>query len=149
MSDNFDVIILDDDHQICALITEILKTFYIWGNIYSFTDYQEAVDFCRDKKFGIAIFILDVYLNHKTAFDFLKEISPSYAWAPEDTILITGKADDEIVNMCIPLNINYLIEKPLKTYELKLAVRAIVSKYTLFAKRLIGDLTLAKNIAIH
>jgi len=149
MFNNIDVIVLDDDPQFCQLIAEILKTFYVWGDINSFTDYQEAVEFCRKKNSGVAIFILDVYLNGKTAFDFLKEISNQYAWAPEDTIIITGKADDEIVNMCIPLNITYLLEKPMKAYTLKLAVRAIVGKYTLFAKRIIGDLNLSKSTYVH
>jgi DNA-binding NarL/FixJ family response regulator len=82
----------------------------------------------------VAIFILDIYLNEKTAFDILEEISSKYAWAPEDTIIISGNASDDIVNMCIAANINYLIEKPMKVYTLIFAVRAIVGKYTLFAK---------------
>jgi response regulator of citrate/malate metabolism len=147
MSNNLDVIVLDDDPQICTLVTEILQSFYVWGDIHTFTNYNEALTFCQKKNLGVAIFILDVYLDKKTAFDFLKEISNQYAWAPEDTIIITGNASDEIVNMCIPLNINYLIEKPMKAYTLKLAVRAIVGKYTLFAKRLLSDPDFAKSFA--
>lgn len=147
MSNNLDVIILDDNPRICALITEILESFYVWGDIHSFTNFNEALTFCKNKHAGVAIFILDVYLDKKTAFDFLKEIPDQYAWASEDKIIITGKASDEIVNMCIPLNINYLIEKPMKAYTLKLAVKAIVGKYTLFAKRLIGDPDFARSVA--
>lgn len=147
MSSNLDVIVLDDDPQICTLITEILESFYVWGNIHSFTSYNEALTFCKKRHPGVAIFILDVYLGKKTAFDFLEEISDQYAWASEDAIIITGNASDSIVNMCIASNINYLIEKPMKAYTLKLAVRAIVGKYTLFAKRLIADPELAKSFA--
>jgi response regulator of citrate/malate metabolism len=147
MSGNLDVIILDDDPEICTLIVEILKSFYVWGKIHPFTNYQEALTFCKKKRLGVAIFILDVYLGKKTAFDFLEEISDQYAWASEDTIIITGNASDDIVNMCISLNISHLIEKPMKAYALKLAVRAIVGKYILFAKRLIGDPDLAKSFA--
>jgi response regulator of citrate/malate metabolism len=145
MANNLDVIVLDDDPQICKLITDILKGFYVWGNIHPFTNYDEALAFCKKKHPGVAIFILDVYLNEKTAFDFLEELSGQYAWASEDTIIISGNASDDIVNMCIASNINYLIEKPMKTYTLKLAVRAIVGKYTLFAKRLIGNPELVKS----
>ena len=147
MSNNLDVIVLDDDPQVCTLITEILKSFYVLGEIHPFTNYKEALTFCKKKHPGVAIFILDVYLDKKTAFDFLEDISVQYAWAPEDTVIITGKASDAIVNMCIASNINYLIEKPMKAYTLKLAVRAIVGKYTLFAKRLIGDPDFAKSFA--
>jgi len=147
MSKYLDVIVLDDDPHICALMTDILHSFYVWGDIHAFTDYDEALTFCQKKHLGVALFILDVYLGKKTAFDFLEEVSDQYAWAPKDTIIITGNASDEIVNKCIPLNINYLIEKPMKSYTLKLAVRAIVGKYTLFAKRILGNPDFARNVA--
>jgi len=147
MSDKLDVIVLDDDPQICSLITEILKGFYVWGDIHSFTTFSDALSFCKKKKLGMAIFILDVYLDKKTAFDFLDEIADQCAWAFEDTVIITGKASDDIVNMCIASNINYLIEKPIKSYTLKLAVRAIVGKYVRFAKRILSNSDYAKRVA--
>jgi DNA-binding NtrC family response regulator len=151
MSDNLDVIVLDDDPQMCSLITEILKDFYSWGDVHSFTKYNEALAFCKKKRLGMAIFILDVYLDKKTAFDFLDQISDQCAWASEDTVMITGNASDDVVNMCIASNISYLIEKPIKVHALKLAVRAIVGKYLRFAKRLLGDSEYAhsKNLIAH
>jgi DNA-binding NtrC family response regulator len=147
MSDKLDVIVLDDDPHMCSLIAEILKAFYVWGDVHSFTNFNEALAFCKKKKLGVAIFILDVYLEKKTAFDFLDQISDQCAWASEDTVMITGNASDDIVNMCIASNINYLIEKPMRAYTLKLAVRAIVGKYLRFAKRLLGDSDYAESVA--
>jgi DNA-binding NtrC family response regulator len=147
MSDNLDVIVLDDDPQMCSLITDILQGFYVWGEVHSFTKMNEALAFCKKKKLGVAVFILDVYLEKKTAFDFLDQISDQCAWASEDTVMITGNASDDIVNMCIASNIHYLIEKPMRAYTLKLAVRAIVGKYLRFAKRLLGDSEYAERVA--
>jgi DNA-binding NtrC family response regulator len=147
MSDQLDVIILDDDPGMCALITDIVKDFYVWGDVHSFTDYHKALSYCKKAKLGVAVFILDVYLGKGTAFDFLDAINDKYAWAVEDSIIITGNADDDIVNMCTAANITYLIEKPIKVYTLKLAVRAIVGKYLLFAKRLLGNAEFAKYVA--
>ena len=147
MSDNLDVIILDDDPQMCSLIEEILKGFYVWGDVHSFTEFDKALAFCKKKKIGVAIFILDVYLGKKTAFDFLDQISDQCAWAAEDTVIISGNASDDIVNMCIASNIAHLLEKPMKAYTLKLAVRAIVGKYLRFAKRLLGDSVYAGRVA--
>jgi response regulator of citrate/malate metabolism len=147
MSGNLDVIVLDDDPQICSLITEILRGFYVWGNIHSFTTFNDALIFCKKEKVGVAIFILDVYLGKKTAFDFLDKIVDQCSWASEDTVIITGNASDDIVNMCIASNINYLIEKPIKAYTLKLAVRAIVGKYLRFAKRILGNSDYAERVA--
>jgi response regulator of citrate/malate metabolism len=147
MSDNLDVIVLDDDPQMCSFLTEMLKHFYTWGDIHSFTDVREALSFCRHKKPGVAIFILDVYLGKETAFDFLDKISEKFAWAAEDTVIITGNASDDIVNMCIASNVTYLLEKPIKGYTLKFAVKAIVGKYIRFARRLLHDPDYAKSVA--
>jgi CheY-like chemotaxis protein len=147
MSDKLDVIVLDDDPQMCSLITDILEGFYVWEDVHAFTNFNDALAFCKKKKLGVAVFILDVYLGKKTAFDFLDQISDQCAWASEDTVIITGNASDDVVNMCIAANITYLIEKPMKPYELKLAVRAIVGKYLRFAKRLLGDSDYADCVA--
>ncbi len=147
MSNNLDVIVLDDDPQICSLLTELLESFYIWGEIHPFTDYQQALAYCRRKKGGIAIFILDVYLGKESAFDFLDAVSDQYAWAAEDAIIITGNASDDIVNVCISSNITYLIEKPIRSYTLKLAVRAIVDKYLVFARRILDNTHFARSVA--
>jgi DNA-binding NtrC family response regulator len=147
MSDNLDVVILDDDPLICSLIKDILEGFYVWGDVHSFTDYHKALSNCKKTKVGVAIFIVDVYLGKESAFNFLDAISDKFPWASEDTIIITGNASDDIVNMCIASNITHLLEKPIKSYTLKLAVRAIVGKYILFAKRILGDPDFAKNVA--
>ncbi len=147
MSDNLDVIILDDDPGMCSLLTEMLTRFYTWGNVYSFTDAGEALSFCKRKSTGVAIFILDVYLGKETAFDFLDQIGDKFAWAAEDAVIITGNASDDIVNMCIASNVTHLIEKPIKGYTLKFAVLAIVGKYLRFAKRLLHDPDYAKAVA--
>jgi len=94
----------------CSLLTEILKPFYTWGDIFPFTDIREALSFCRHKKTGIAVFILDVYLGKETAFDFPDKISEKFAWAAEDAVIITGNAGDDVVNMCIASNVTHLLE---------------------------------------
>jgi len=80
-------------------------------------------------------------------FDFLEAIADKYAWAAEDTIIVTGRANDDIVNVCLASHITHLLEKPIKAYSLKLAVRAIVDKYLLFARRIIEDARFAKRVA--
>ena len=66
--------------------------------------------------------------------------------AYEDAIMMSGNASDDVVNMCVAANITYLLEKPVKSYALQLAVRAIVNKYINFAKRLIDDPDFAEDI---
>ncbi|MDQ5987501.1 MAG: hypothetical protein CSYNP_03246 [Syntrophus sp. SKADARSKE-3] len=147
MSDSLDVIIVDDEPDVCAVISDVIRSFYTWGDVYAFTDVDKAVSHCRQKKAGVAIFILDVFMGSETGFGFLDAIADTFPMAYEDTIIMTGNASDDIVNMCISSNITYLIEKPIRLYALKLAVRAIVAKYIRFAKRLIEDPVLAETVS--
>jgi response regulator of citrate/malate metabolism len=146
MSDSLDIIIVDDDPDVCDIITRVVNRFYIWGQVRSFTDAGEAVAFCRRQGSSVAIFILDVYMGDETGFGFLEAIVDQYPLAYQDCIIVTGKADEDVVNMCLASDITYLIEKPIRAYTLQLAVRAIVAKYIKFAKRILQDPVLAEFV---
>jgi len=147
MSDGLDVIVLDDDPGICEVITELIESFYTWGKVQYFSNPAEAIDFCLNRDIGVAIFVVDVFLGGLSGFYFLDAIEQKYPTAHEDTIIISGKASDDVVNMCLASNVNYLLEKPLKPYALQLAVRAITGKYLDFAKKLWQDQRFAENVA--
>ncbi len=131
MSDSLPIIIVDDDPAVCEIIFETVKKFYTWGEVFSFTDSLEVLSFCR---------------RQKTGFDFLDSILDKYPVANQDTIIITGNASDDVVDMCIASDITYLLEKPIRPYALQLAIRAIVSKYMKFAKKLMKDPQFAESI---
>ena len=145
MSDELDVIIVDDDPGICDLMTKIVGGFYKWGEIFSFTDFDEAVSYCLSREPGVGIFIIDVYLGGKSGFFFLDTIEEKFPAAREDTIIITGNASNDVVNMCISSEVHYLLEKPIRPYALQLAIRAIVIKYLKFAKRMLQDPAFARK----
>lgn len=147
MSDGLDVIVVDDDPAVCELLTEIIKGFYTWGEVHAFTDTDEAISYCKNCETGVAIFVLDVFLGDRTGFSFLDAIEDKFPMAHEDTILITGKASDDVVNTCLASDITHLLEKPIRPYALQLAVRAIVTKYIKFAKRLLLDPALAESVS--
>ena len=147
MSDGLDVIVLDDDPGICEIIAELIESFYAWGKVYCFSNPDEAITFCLDRDIGVAIFVVDVFLGGLSGFYFLDAIEQKYPTAHEDTIIISGNASDDVVNMCLASNVNYLLEKPLKPYALQLAVRAITAKYLDFAKKLLQDQGFAENVA--
>lgn len=146
MSKELDVIIVDDDPNICIVISNIIKSFYIWGEVVSFTDIDEAIAYCMSRDMGVAVFVLDIYLGEKSGFDFLDQIVEKFPSAREDTIIITGNASNEVVNQCISSDVTYLLEKPIRSYALQLAVRAIVMKYVKFAQRLFRNPTFAARV---
>ncbi len=147
MSDGLDVIVLDDDPGICEIITELIESFYTWGQVHCFSDPDKAISFCLERDIGVAIFVVDVFLGGLSGFYFLDAIEEKYPTAHEDTIIISGNASDDIVNMCLASNVNYLLEKPVKPYALQLAVRAITAKYLAFAKKLMQDTSFAESVA--
>jgi CheY-like chemotaxis protein len=147
MSDGLDVIIIDDDKGICEIIKELVESFYSWGDVISFSNAEEAIDYCLQRDVGVAIFIIDVFLGGLSGFYFLDAIEKKFPTAHEDSIIISGNASDDVVNMCLASRVNYLLEKPIKPYALQLAVKAITGKYLDFAKKLLQDSTYAASIA--
>ena len=147
MSDGLDVIIIDDDKGICDIIKELVESFYSWGDVISFSNADKAIDYCLQRDVGMAIFIIDVFLGGLSGFYFLDAIEKKFPTAHEDSIIISGNASDDVVNMCLASRVNYLLEKPIKPYALQLAVRPITGKYLDFAKKLLQDSTYAASIA--
>ena len=147
MSDGLDVIVIDDDPGICEIIAELIESFYTWGKVFCFSNPDEAISFCLNRDSGVGIFVVDVFLGGLSGFYFLDAIEQKYPIVHEDTIIISGNASDDVVNMCLASNVSYLLEKPLKPYALQLAVRAITSKYLDFSKKLFQDKSFAENVA--
>ena len=137
--DGLDVIIVDDDPIVVETIGRMVEKFYTYGDVYKFTDAETARNFCMDRDHGIAIFVVDVYLAGKTGFAFLESVSNRYRSVYEDAIIITGDASDDVVNMCLDSDVNYLLEKPIRLYALQLAVRSIATKYLRFAETIQKD----------
>ena len=147
MADGLDVIIVDDDFSVCKVISTVIGKFYTWGEILSFNDADKAISYCLGREIGVGIFIIDVYLGRRSGFEFINVIAENFPSAHEDAIIITGNASDEVVNMCIASNVTHLLEKPIRSYALQLAVRSIVMKYMRFAKRLLQDSAFAEDVS--
>jgi response regulator of citrate/malate metabolism len=92
------------------------------------------------------IFILDVFVEDSNGFAFLDAIAEKYPNAHLDTVMISGMASEDVVDMCIATGVSHLLEKPVRNYALQLAIRSIVMKYVKFAKKLLSDTELAELI---
>ena len=147
VADGLDVIIVDDDPSMCQTLEDIITKFYAWGEVLSFSDADEAVSYCLKRHIGIAVFVVDVFLGEKSGFHFLDLIDEVFPSAHEDAVMITGYASDDVVNTCVASGISHLLEKPVKTYALQLAIRAVVEKYLEFAKKLMNNPAFADAVA--
>ena len=147
MSVGLDVIVVDDEQSVCKVIASIIKKFYVWGDIVTYSDVDEATSYCLSREIGVAIFVVDVFLGEKSGFLFLDSIEERFPSAHKDAVIISGMASDDIVNMCLASDVNYLLEKPVKPYALQLALRAITGKYLDFTKKLMQDSAYAESVA--
>lgn len=147
MASGLDVIIVDDDQDVCKTLSALISKFYVWGDVIEFTNVDKAIEYCLNREIGIAIFVVDVFLSGKSGFYFLDAIEEKFTSVHEDTIIITGKASDDVVDMCVASNVNHLLEKPIKPFALQLAIRAIIEKYLQFAKKLLQDPSYAESVA--
>lgn len=147
MGDGLDVIIVDDDTNVCQLLADIVKRFYVWGDTIAFSNPEEAIEACMARDSSLGIFIVDIFLGGQSGFMFLDSLSEKYSTIHEDTIIITGNASDDIVNMCVASGVHHLLEKPVRPYALQLAVRSIISKYLKFAKKLLQDPSYAQIVS--
>lgn len=146
MSEGLDILIIDDEENVCDILSSHIKKFYTWGDVMTSTDVEKAIPYCLSRPGSIMIFVLDVFVGPSNGFTFLDAVSEKYPNAYLDTIMITGKANDDVVDMCVASGVNHLLEKPVKPYALQLAVRSIVSKYLKFAKQILKDPEFAENI---
>ena len=146
MSDGLDILIIDDEKEVCDILASHIEKFYTWGDVTTCTDVGRAISYCKSRPGSIMIFVLDVFVGESNGFLFLDAIADKYPNAYHDTIMITGNANDDVVDMCVASGVNHLLEKPVRPYALQLAVRSIVSKYLKFAKMLLNDPEFAESI---
>lgn len=147
MSNGLDVIIVDDDADVCEITAGFVNQFYVWGEVYVFSSVEEATEYCLIREGSIAIFAVDVFLGDTTGFMFLDKMSEKYPSVYEDSIMITGDANNEVVNTCVAAGINHLLEKPVRAYALQLAIRSIVAKYLNFSRKLLDEPGFADMVA--
>lgn len=147
MADGLDVIVVDDDPGVSEVVSDMIKSFYTWGKVRTFTDADEAILYCLSSRVGVGIFVVDVFLGGKSGFYFLDAVEKNYPSAHKDAIVVTGNASEDVVNMCMASNVNHLLEKPIRPFALQFAVRAIAEKYLSFAKLLMEDQDFASSVA--
>lgn len=146
MSDGLDILIIDDEQEVCDVLSGHIRKFYTWGEIVTFTCVEKAIEYCQNRDGSIMLFILDVFVGSSNGFYLLDAISDKYPNAYHDTIMITGSANEDVVDMCVASGVSHLLEKPVRPYALQLAVRSIVSKYLKFAKMLLNNPDFAETI---
>lgn len=108
MSENFSVLIVDDDEDDYFILSEYLLD--IPGKSMELTwasTYAEAIEMLTNQKFSICFF--DYQLGAKTGLDLLQVASKLKLQTP--IILLTGKSNDKIDQQALQLGVSDYMEK--------------------------------------
>lgn len=146
MATGLDIIVVDDDPQVCEVLARMIAKFHPSGQVHAFSDFLEARTFCFNRGSSVAIFVLDAYLGERTAFDLIEALGVHYPMAAADTVIVTGRASQEMVRRCLDLGVSHLLEKPVRQYALQLAIQSIAAKYLRFAPQLLSDSSFARQV---
>ena len=129
MHDGLDVIIVDDDPGVCQVISEIIKSFYVWGDVFTFTDVDdasdgtEALEKLREKRYGLVI--SDWNMEPMTGYELLKEVRADEELNRTPFIMITAESNTENVIAAKKAGVSNYIVEPSNAGTLKAKIAAV------------------------
>lgn len=106
-----DVLIIDDDKNIRAIIKEYLEEMGSFRLIVEAHDGFVATSKLQNQKFGLII--LDMNMPKKSGFDLIKEFEAGASENKKDNILvISGTLDRDLIARVIQRGVKNFIVKP-------------------------------------
>ena len=110
MKSNLNILLVDDDPAICAIIKELLSTLRIGCS--SFTRPEEGLTAWRSGDFDAVI--VDLIMPKMNGLEFIANAQP------ETAIVISGKVSSEVGNCLCPRYV--FIGKPFGRFQLRSAL---------------------------
>jgi len=108
------ILIVDDDKQLCSLLKDVLKENYY--NIYTANDAQSVLNFTSLDKINLAL--IDLHLPDIEGQELIKHIHNQYPSI--EFIIITGSVTPEIMSYAVRQKyIVDCIQKPIATHQFK------------------------------
>jgi len=143
MKRQINVLVLDDEQNILSSLKRLFinESF----DIFTTTDYQEALDILEKEKGKIKVVMSDQRMPQITGVEFLKRVKQAYPDVVR--ILFTGHADLQAAEDAINVGEVYrFINKPWNTEDLKTAIRQAINHYDLVIEnRNLFEATQEKN----
>ena len=103
-----DVLIVDDDEDICEILAEYVKSMGMFRNVVSATDGSVAIDKLRNQQFSLIL--LDLNLPRKNGLEVLEYIGGEKGHSLDSVIMISGEFDENkikwikaIINSMTPI----------------------------------------------
>lgn len=109
-----DVLIVDDDKNICDILTNYCKGLDLFKNIVVAQDGVMASLKLQNQSFGLII--LDLNLPKKSGLDVLRDLAPKKGTdiknRPEDILVISGALDRTVLTNVAQQGVKNFLAKP-------------------------------------
>ena len=105
-----DVLIVDDDSDLCNIVKSYCKNMGCFRNILIANDGANASAKMRNQKF--ALILLDVNMPKKSGVDLLREVDDNSINSINDIMIVSGVLDKTVVEKGISSGIKHFLPKP-------------------------------------
>jgi response regulator of citrate/malate metabolism len=105
-----DVLIVDDDKNICEILKEYAVNMGCFKNIVFAHDGILATLKLRNQKF--ALILLDINMPKKTGLDILSEFDDESLNRRENVLIVSGTLDKEVIGHILRAGIKQFLVKP-------------------------------------
>lgn len=105
-----DVLIVDDDLDICDILKEYCLNMGCFKNIVSANDGIMATQKLRNQKF--ALILLDMNMPKKSGLDLLSEFHKTSLNQKESVLIVSGTLEKDVIAKSIELGVKTFLVKP-------------------------------------
>lgn len=105
-----DVLIVDDDKDVCEILTEYCHKMGCFKNIVVAHDGLMAIQKLRNQKFSLIV--LDLNMPKKSGHDLLADLATDDVNQKENILIVSGFLEKEIIRKIIGRGVKFFLVKP-------------------------------------
>lgn len=118
MPNKKDILIVDDDKNVCEILKEYCNQLKIFNKIYISYDGADAISKMHQHTFGLII--LDMNMPKKTGLDVIKEeVIGQNTIKKENILVLSGNLDPATVSRLIQSGLINFMSKPIDEVQFK------------------------------
>ena len=121
-----DVLIVDDDKNICEILAEYCKKLGCFKNIVFAHDGITATQKLRNQKFSLIL--LDINMPKKSGIDLLTEFKESDHNQVDSVVIVSGTVEKNIIARILASGIKYFLVKPFDEVAFQERVLKVLSQ---------------------
>jgi len=105
-----DVLIVDDDEDICEILSDYVKSTGAFRNVVVAIDGSHAIDKLRNQVFSLIL--LDLNLPRKNGLEVLDYIRGEKNHSLDTVIMISGEFDEKVIKKAVEAGGRCFLAKP-------------------------------------